>query len=328
MLSKKQEETFRSAYTLQQRVPPFPKSIMLESTNHCNFACHFCSHSKMTRKKTYIDTQLAHKSLKEAYAYGSRDVGFNGCGEQILHPHLADFIKYAKDIGYTYTYLTTNGSVGSHKRFANIFNAGLDSIKFSYNYLDRHKDFLQIASIRQNVLHTQLGRKFYEKVVSNIRRAIRYKQENRSSLKVYISCVSSQPKDAVLETLNGLFEGIDEILHYPLVSQAGQTSDVSLLTAKTNLMGGPLFCLWPFNKMRITSEGYVNACCVDFQNFLAMGDANKENLKDIWENSFYQMLREKIMNKDFTNLLCDGCLHNTYKTAHSIRPEFASLPQL
>ena len=46
-----------------------------------------------------------------AYELGTREVGMYATGEPFIVPELASYIKLAKDIGYTYVYLTSNGAL-------------------------------------------------------------------------------------------------------------------------------------------------------------------------------------------------------------------------
>lgn len=39
------------------------------------------------------------------------------------------------------------------------------------------------------------------------------------------------------------------------------------------------YCPLTFNKLHITCEGYITACCADFQNYLAVADLNNTKLK-------------------------------------------------
>ena len=97
--------------------PPFPKSnFLMELSNACNHACIFCAHQKMRRKVGKIDKNLAFDILQQAYDLGTREVGFYATGEPFLVPDLPEYIKKAKDIGYTYVYLTSNGSLATPEK--------------------------------------------------------------------------------------------------------------------------------------------------------------------------------------------------------------------
>ena len=94
---------------LYSLTPPFPKSnFLMELSNACNHACIFCAHQKMQRKVGFMKKELAFDVLQQAYDLGTREVGFYATGEPFLIKDLHEYIKKAKEIGYTYVYLTAN----------------------------------------------------------------------------------------------------------------------------------------------------------------------------------------------------------------------------
>ena len=123
---------------LYSLAPPFPKSnFLMELSNACNHACIFCAHQKMQRKVGKINKELAFDILQQAYDLGTREVGFYATGEPFLVPELPEYIRKAKEIGYTYVYLTSNGSLATPERIRAVIDAGLDSLKFSINAPER-----------------------------------------------------------------------------------------------------------------------------------------------------------------------------------------------
>ena len=66
-----------------------------------------------------------------------------------------------------------------------------------------------------------------------------------------------------------------------------------------------------FNRMHISSEGYLTACCEDYQNYLASYDLNKVSLNDAWNGKIMQNLRQKHIDKDLKNLICESCIFGT-----------------
>ena len=116
-------------YTLE---PPFPTTnFLLELSNACNHRCLFCAHQKMRRKVGRMKPEMVESVLRQAYELGTREVGMYATGEPFIVPELASYIKLAKDIGYTYVYLTSNGALATPERIRAVVDAGLDSIKFS-----------------------------------------------------------------------------------------------------------------------------------------------------------------------------------------------------
>ena len=79
----------------------------LEITNVCNLACSFCHKTK--RKKKFMTAEefdLLTDRLRGKVEY----LFFHLMGEPTLHPSLPDFVKMAKEKGFS-PMLTTNGSL-------------------------------------------------------------------------------------------------------------------------------------------------------------------------------------------------------------------------
>ena len=64
-------------------------------------------------KKTHASNELVYRALKEAQEEGSEAVGLYATGEPFLNKKLEDFIKYAKEIGFKYVFVTTNGAAAN-----------------------------------------------------------------------------------------------------------------------------------------------------------------------------------------------------------------------
>ena len=91
----------------------------------------------MKRKVGKINQELAFNILQQAYDLGTREVGFYATGEPFLVNELPEYIKRAKEIGYTYVYLTSNGALATPEKIRAVIDSGLDSIKFSINAPER-----------------------------------------------------------------------------------------------------------------------------------------------------------------------------------------------
>lgn len=287
---------------------PVPTQITFEVTNACNYHCYFCAHDKMTRPIKFMDFETGKKYLQDLYESGIKEIGFNGCGEPVLHKDIAKLVNFAKRLGYIYIYITSNGSIPDNARYLSLIDAGVDSIKFSINA----SNSLDYAKIHKTPETT------FNEVINRLNLLAEYKNKNNLSTKIYASCVSTDPNN--INTLNTLLQ-IDEVVLYSLHAQAGQAiPDNRNLTKK--------ICDYPFTRSHITAEGFVNVCCIDFQNFLAVGDLNKESFLSIWNSELYDQIREKFKKNDYHGLLCNGCINSKYIEAAPLCPQFATLPQI
>ncbi len=288
----------------QQASPPFAKSIMLELTNACQYGCVFCAHHGIAPKEYFLPFELGKRFLEDAFALGTREVGINGCGEQFLHKDVANFVKTAKEIGYTYIYATSNGA-SPEQRYLDTIDAGLDSLKFSFNALNA----------KEYATTHRTGNKMFDRVVAKINRIAQYAKTHRSDMKMYMSCVTRTPSQETITALQKLFpKYFDEILPYKLRSQQGQIFESGDATEQN--------CHMIFDFLRLTATGHLNTCCADFQNMLAVCPYTPGRLAQDWHCETYTSLREKALSNKLAGTLCYRCLNRLDAPAQPLNKAF------
>jgi MoaA/NifB/PqqE/SkfB family radical SAM enzyme len=119
-------------------MPPIPHSVKIELTARCDFQCFFCASAMRLRPKADIDPRFFRRILREMRALGVEEIGLFYLGESFLCSWLPDAVRFAKhDCAYPYVFLTTNGRMATPERVRDCMQAGLDSLKFSFNFSDR-----------------------------------------------------------------------------------------------------------------------------------------------------------------------------------------------
>lgn len=285
------------------KCPKFPnKNLLIEVTNYCNNNCIFCYNHCMKRKKKFIDAELCKKVLKEAFELGTREVGFYVTGEPLLDKRLSEFIKYAKDLGYNYIYLTTNGILANIDRVRDLYENGLNSLKFSINAINK-KDY--------EFIH---GTDNFNKVIDNLNEINNWKRKNNILIKLYVSYIATDYTCTIEDVKDFFKDKCDEIVIMSAVNQGGLIPDINktlatnVITNIDNHFKAP--CNYPFNSVIVTVEGYLTACCMDFENLLAYANLNEVSLKEAWNNSIITNFREKQLSGDIHETICDNCIYN------------------
>lgn len=305
-LSQKQIDRLKSVdYSL---TPSFPKELFLEVSNLCNHHCFFCSNSKMRRDKEFIDDGLAKKIMLDAFGCGATDISFYATGEPLIFPKLAEYIKFAKEIGYEYIFLTSNGSLGDDEKIKSIIVAGLDSIKFSIN-----------AGTRESYVKVH-GRDDFDKVVENLKKWFKYRNEFESKMKIFCSFVPTPETEGEIDILSGkIREYLDENINSRSCSnQGGNMIENNQIVEinPANILGTlkeeqyTKVCPDPFNRVVVSSEGYLTACVVDYQNALTIVDLREMDIKEAWNSEVFRFLRKKHLDGDLSNIICDNCMNN------------------
>ena len=255
----------------------------------------------MSRKITECDKELAFNLMEQAYNLGSREIGFYMVGEPFLKKDLAEFVAHSKKIGYTYTYITTNGALATLNRMKEVINAGLDSIKFSIN-----------AATRESYMKVH-GKDDFETVKNNVNNLHDYLKQNHIELAVFISFIRTTITTNEVSILHNEFSHlVDNIYVFDAASQGTPMFELvkgKIVSPEIYLKTSSNICDMVFNRIHITSEGYLDACCVDFDNVLNAVDLHKTSLADAWNSEVMQDLRQRFLTNNLEGMACYNCIH-------------------
>ena len=317
-LAEKQVERVKGA--VYEKAPPFPRELYLELNNTCNHTCFFCSNEKMTRSNKKMSFLLVEKIMNNAYLAGARDIAFYATGEPFMYKKLPDAIKKAREIGYEYIFITSNGALATPAKSIPVIKAGLDSIKFSIN-----------AGTKESYKKTH-GQDDFEKVIENVRWWNQYRIGNKLDLKMYVSMVPTPTNQGEYDNLMSLIgDCLDQEIDQRQCSNQGgnmlENNTIVEIDEKSIL--GTLkvdqytdICPDPFNRVVVSSEGYLTACVVDYQNALIVADLNGENIKDAWYGKVYSDFRKRHLEKDLTGVICHNCMNNCHDSYEPLNNEY------
>lgn len=294
--------------------PPFPTTnFLLELSNACNHRCIFCAHQKMHRKIGKMRPEMVESVLRQAYDLGTREVGMYATGEPFIVPELPEYIKLAKDIGYTYVYLTSNGALATPERIRAVIDAGLDSIKFSINAPERKL---------YEFIH---GRDDFDTVFENLTYLNQYRKESGRNYKIYITGILTRYTEHTREDYFKVFDGLaDQIVFKDVYNQGGYMPEIDHLLKCTYDTEQTRRCNLPFDALCVTCEGYLSVENADFENMLIVADLNKVSLKDGWYGEKMKEVRERFINDSLEGTLCYGCVHHCQSTVAPLLPEYAT----
>ncbi len=279
--------------------PPYPKNMLISLNNSCNHQCVFCAYRKSEFVRTSIEKFFLFDIMQQAYDLGTREIGLYSTAEPFTSKILEEVILKAHHIGFEYIYLTTNGSIATPERLEAAFKNGLNSIKFSIN-AGNAKSYLRIH-----------GKNDFDKVIENIKAAYELKRKINPDMGIFVSfieCSFNAGENVVLEEL--LSPYIDHFYTMQGINQGGNMFEELQqgIIERTNMKK----CDMVFNRFHITPEGFLTACCVDFENCLVVADLNRMTLKEAWNcEAFVALRKQHLSGKMDENLMCYNCLNNT-----------------
>lgn len=112
-----------------------PKEIVVETTTKCNLNCIYCFRRNiLSESYGSMDVNLYKKIIRNAQKISINKIVFSGWGEPLIHPHIIDFIEYAKK-NRLKVLLNTNGHL-LEEYVKDIYNLGVDELVVSVDSID------------------------------------------------------------------------------------------------------------------------------------------------------------------------------------------------
>lgn len=276
----------------------YPSTLMLELTNACNLKCIMCRNSCMKRKRGFMSKEILVKALSEAKKSSIKKVALYTTGESLLHPDFIEIAKICNEFGFT-TYLTTNGLLLNEKMCRELLSTNLESIKISIDGTNK-KEYEQIR-IRGK----------FETLINNLKILYEIRKREHSSIKIYAGAVITKLNEENINLFRKVYgKYVDGIYLSPLVNQSGQLSEIyeRLKSERIiiNTHWKPCKMLW--DRIVVSWEGKLVACCVDYENDLEYGDLNKNTIENLWDSEKMMDWRKKHLLGDVKDMpLCRTC---------------------
>jgi hypothetical protein len=284
---------------------PAPKSVKIELTANCNYHCSFCVKS-IRDDSGEMDRALYSRLIREMRAEGVEELGVFYIGESMTCKWLPEAIAEAKEVGFPYVFLTTNGSAATKERVRACFKAGLDSLKFSLNFSDER----QLAAV------ANVNPRYFQRAIENIKAARKIRDWGSYRCKLYASSIAfdGEQGERMRKVVDEVRMWVDEHYWLPLYGMSGASKAIGWKPKPGNPgrldnMREPLPCWAVFTEGHITHDGKLAACCFGsgVDGDLIMADLTKVGFMEGWNSDAFQRLRTAHLGRDVTGTACESC---------------------
>lgn len=302
LIADRVKETSRIPDYLMSEKPPFPKKAKIEITSRCDLKCFFCQHTYDPSPKNDIDPELCMNLMRQLKEAGVEELGLFWIGEPMMVKRLPEYVAYAKEIGIPYVFITTNGRLAKPDRIKALFDAGLDSIKFSVN------------SDTRETYKTTCGVDAFDDVMANLKAAWEYRKD-RTKPAIYASSAFNPEDPATYERIREMVSPyVDQ--HYPIrlygrraLKEAGESKVIGeVKDEEMRTLNQMLPCWALFTEPHITVDGHMSVCYCDHDPRLYVGDLKSVSLMDAWHSDKFVELRRKHLQKDVRGTPCESCI--------------------
>jgi len=302
-------ELYRSKNFTNAEPVDFPYLVDIEVSNHCNLKCIFCGQQTMQRKKGYMKMDILQRIVKEC-TIRNTPIRMIRWGEPFLHPRVIKFIEYIKENNLP-LHITTNGLAFKEHYLEDLVNLELDSIIFSFQGATKE----QYELMRNN--HR------YEELKQNILKLIELRGNHEKPFIHISSTMTNETPSVINQFVQEWINKVDSVgigkthlsrLSISQIKSFENIKKLNYLQQQETIEKEYLPCTEVHQKLSVDWDGKVSCCCWDWDNFLTVGDVNKQSLYDIWNHSEdLKTFRKLIDAKKFNSLtLCSTCYH-TYK---------------
>jgi MoaA/NifB/PqqE/SkfB family radical SAM enzyme len=286
-------------------VLPAPKSVKIEITATCNYSCSFCTKS-LNKSHGPMDRALYSRVIREMRAAGVEELGVFYIGESFTCSWLPEAIQEAKDVGFPYVFLTTNGAQANHARVKACMDAGLDSLKFSLNFVDAR----QLNDV------AQVSGRNWQAAIDNLKEARRIRDQYGYKCGIYASSIAfdGEQGEKMRKVVEQIKPYVDEHYWLPLYGMSGAAKAAGMKPKAGNpgrlaALREPLPCWSVFTEGHVTKDGLLSACCFGngSTDTMVMADLKTVSFLEGWNSLKYRALRQAHLNKDVSKTACAEC---------------------
>jgi MoaA/NifB/PqqE/SkfB family radical SAM enzyme len=287
-------------------LPDFPRFMDIELTNTCNFRCLMCPTGTHSMKRTsgFMTDEIFYKILDEIQPYKT-PLRFIRYGEPTLHQQLVEFIRAANEVGCM-THINTNGSKLDRGAIEELIEAGLTSIKFSFQGVDQ-KSFAEMRNTD-----------FFTDLVDVIRLTYEVRGEKELPY-IQVSTTITYESPEQVKAFRELMGDITDLVsvgrtvmdHLDIESVRLRPKEMEMikrLMKEESVVKKHPECPEVYDKLSINFDGTVTACCGDSDNLMLVGDVTKSTIQEIWHSDTLNVYRDMLADMRHDELpLCKTC---------------------
>ncbi len=282
-------------------VPPFPRTVQLETQSGCNADCVFCDYgaSYPTQPKGKIDWELFRKIIDECARYRVRRFSPYLTNEPFADKELLERFRYiGRVMPWCKVVVTTNAHYLTREKVDEILalERPLHSIYVSFQGMEK-----------QGYEATMRGNMSFERTLGNVNYLVeRVQKEGRKRPEIWITMVDTKLIDAPAALAYWKGRGV-KAKYTTLENRGGNIVQIDRLQ-KSAEMTYYSTCTRLMKQMYIHWNGDVVLCCVDNSRKVVFGNAREQSLHEIWNGPKAVEHRRRYLSHEFEGLpLCSTC---------------------
>ena len=273
--------------------PDFPLNLELDLISACNLKCRQCLRADdlvgdykeylINKKKLSLDQVVT--VMDECRANGLPSVNIGGSGEPMLHPQFLEICAAIMERDVMELRIISNGTCLSEDVAKTLID------------LQAHMLSVSIDAQTEETYHNIRGRReMFDKVVENVKRFLRLREEAKSVFPLLRVTFVRQPlNDFETEAFIAYWHGLADLVDIQVYCDYRSTD------YRTDFS-----CTQPWKRLIVYPDLEVGPCCGFPGIGIRVGDLKSDNLLSIWNGSKLASFRELVKNRRYP-LECLKC---------------------
>ena len=286
----------------------FPLHLDFELNGSCNMKCPMCTYAlpetKNQGKHSWMSLAHYRAILEDAVPRGLKAVALNGINEPLLRRDLPDFVRVARECGVLDIMFHTNGMLLTEAMSAKLIDAGLTKLMVSIDAVtqttyDKIRVGGNLPTVRRNVV------RFVEMRGPRVLPAV---------------CVCFVKMDINAHELPQFLDQWSPFVDFLAIQEyanpaPGRLDDHAMASQQP---AREFRCQMPFQRMRISWNGFVHPCCVSYGDKMTAGRV-EDPIHETWTNAFMDGIRQIHREGRWRDHpVCRECVLNSYiEESHS-----------
>lgn len=294
---------------------PYPFTVYIEQTRHCNFKCFYCIHStrgipegefaQLGYPIKHMEFAMYEEILKQLAEFpkGIKRIVFSGLGEPLMNPRLPEMVKMAVEAQIAdRVEIITNGVLLTQEMSDELIEAGITNINIS------------IQGINAEQYEETCGPRIdFNQFINNLT----YLYHHRKNTKIYIKAIDATLKNKEDEKeFYEIFGNISDRIYieHLIVMQQQMDGLKNKVDGTRNFYNEELdlnrkVCAQAFYFLQIGCDYDTFPCPVPgLGKGLSMGNVKEKTLLEIWNGpKRHKLLRTMLELKKDTIPECNNC---------------------
>lgn len=256
---------------------PRPERLQIETFLGCNARCSMCSVKDWAREHGEMSDKVFHAAIEQGTDFNDslHATSLTMDGEPLMGRHIAKRVSYSKKAGLRAVGFATNGSLLDDVKAAELLDAGIDWISFSFDSLDKE------------IYEAARGRLSFSRTLENITNFVARRNAGNYETKVNIRHLDHRGNPADFAAYEAFWKpqlrSRDQV-HYARVYNWYNDSAADPTV--------PLSCAYPLTSLVVLRDGTVPLCCHDFNATVPFGNIMTTSLTDLWNGPEWVRVRD------------------------------------